>query len=128
MQAELLGAILHLRIVVNNRNPPLGYKKGQAVGQDDFASRQTILHWLVEKYPDSLLHRLLKNINPIATRRVFNHLLDGRSTKSEALEEFCQQARDSGHKVTELECITTSMLIDEAFWVVDSPFVVESSR
>jgi hypothetical protein len=127
MKAEILGALLHLTIVVNNRNPPLGYKRGQAVGPDDFASRRTVLHWLVEKYPNSLLHRLLKNINPIATCRIFNQLLDGRSTYSEALEECCQLARDSGHDVTDVECITTSILIDEAFRVLDSPFMVDQT-
>ena len=122
MKDQLLGAILHLTIVVNNRNPPLGFKRGQAVEPEDFDSRLTVLNWMVEKYPDSLLHRLYTNINPIATRWIFNQLLDGKRTYLNAMEECCQRARDYGHEPTLLECITSSMLIDDVFKVLDSPF------
>jgi hypothetical protein len=122
MGKELLGAILHITVVMNNRRPPLGFKRGQAVGPEDFSARRTILYWLVEKFPNSMLTRLLSDINPIAGRRIFNQFLDGKRDHGDALEECYQRCRMSGHETTALEWCMTSMLLDDAVSVLNSPY------
>jgi hypothetical protein len=125
---ELIEAARHLRDVVRTRDPPLGYIRGQAVGPQDRAARLIILNWLAEKFEDSLLTRLLREINPIATRRIFNNFLDGRMEFDDTILECVQRANDSGHEATALECCTTIQLLDEALIMVNSPFMVESSK
>jgi hypothetical protein len=124
---ELLDALFRLKVVAKYRIPPLGFKAGQAVGPEDKAAQLTVLHWLVEKYPDSLLPSLMMEKDPTATHRVFNAFLDGRRHFENTLEELCMQARDLGHEATLSELMTTTQLLDEAFFVLNSTLTAESS-
>jgi hypothetical protein len=124
MPPEVLGAILHLTLITNNRNPPLGYKRGQAVGPEDFSARRTVLLWLVEKFPNSMLIRLLTaDIDQrIAGHRIFNQFLDGKMNYVDTLEECNQRCKASGHETTPLEWTMTSKLLHEASFVLNSPY------
>jgi hypothetical protein len=123
---ELLDALFQLRVVARHRIPPLGFKQGEAVGPKDKAAQLIILRWLVEKHQDSLLPSLMMEKDPTATRRVFNQFLDGRRNFEATLEEFCTQARELGHEATLTESLCTMQLLDEALFVLNSPFMVES--
>jgi hypothetical protein len=121
-------AAQHLRDVVGTRqDPPLGFKPRQAVGLKDRLARVIVLQWLVEKFDGSLLTRLLNHINPIATRRLFNEFLDGKRTPENTLAVCVQMALASGHDPTALEWTMTSLLLDEAWQIQNSPSMVESS-
>jgi hypothetical protein len=124
---EFLDALFQLKVVARYRIPPLGFKKGQAVGPRDKAAQLIILRWLVEKYPDSLLPSLMMEKDPTATRRVFNQFLDGRRNFESTLEEFCMQARELGHEATLAEISTTSQLLDEALFVLNYSLLTAES-
>ena len=119
---ELLDALFRLKVVAKYRTPPLGFKAGQAVGPEDKAARLTVLHWLVEKYPDSLLPSLVMEKDPTSTHRVFNAFLDGTRDFEKTLEELSMQARDLGHEATLSELMTTTQLLDKALFVLNSTF------
>ena len=121
---ELLKALFRLRVVAKNRIPPLGFKRGQAVGPEDKDARLTLLHWLTVVVPGSLLHRLLKSVNPaalISVHRIFNSFLDDRINFEDTMEEFYQLAwTESGHEATALEWCTMSILLDDALFMQNS--------
>jgi hypothetical protein len=116
-EEEFLAAASHLRDVVRLREPQLGFKQGQARGPEDREARLTVLQGLVDKFDRSLLHRLLKDVNPIATRRIFNELLDGKRTYAEAMDEATQRSLDSGRKPEAIEWMEMSLLFDEALMI-----------
>jgi hypothetical protein len=116
---ELVEAIYQLR-EAKTRDPPLGFKRGQAVGPRDKAARGILLDWLADKFPDSLLH-WLSCFNPVGTLRVFNEFLDERSNYEDTMEECYQRAKNSGHAATALEWCSMSMLLDEALFILNSP-------
>jgi hypothetical protein len=124
---ELLDALFQLKVVARYRIPPLGFKKGQAVGPRDKAAQLIILRWLVEKYPDSLLPSLMMEKDPTATCRVFNEFLDGRRNFDSTREEFCMQARELGHEATLVEVLSTMQLLDEALFVLNSSLLAAES-
>jgi hypothetical protein len=115
----------HLRDVVRTRDPPLGFKRGQAVSLKDLIARRIVLLWLTVKFDASLLTRLLNDINPIATRRLFNQFLDGERTPENTLAVCVEMSMASGHDPTALEWTTTSMLLDEAWEIQNSPSILE---
>jgi hypothetical protein len=114
-------AAQHLRDVVRTRDPPLGFKRGQAVDLKDTMARLIVLQWLTRKFEGSLLTCLLNDINPIATRRLFNEFLDGEKTPENTLALCVQIAMASGHDTTASEWTMTSMLLDEAWEIQNSP-------
>ena len=120
---ELIDALFQLKVIARYRTPPLGFKEGEAVGPEDKAAQLVILRWLVERYPDSLLHILMMEKDPTETRRVFNQFLDGRRNLEDTREEFCMQARDLGHEATQAEILCTMQLLDEALHVLNSSLI-----
>ena len=116
-EEEFFAAASHLRDVVRLREPQLGFKKGQARGPEDLKARLTVLQGLADKFDRSLIHRLLKDINPIATRRIFNQLLDGQRTYAEAMNEATQRCMDFGRKPDAIEFAQMSQLFDEALMI-----------
>lgn len=114
-------AASHIRDVVMVRDPPpLGFKRGQAVGLVDNIAQLVVFQGLVEKFEDSLLNRLQRDINPIATRRVFCQFMDGQRTPEHTLAVCVEIAKASGHEATGLECCTTYLLLDEARMIQNS--------
>jgi hypothetical protein len=104
----------HLRDVVRTRDPPLGFKSGEAVGLKDLIARGIVLVWLMGKFDVSLLACLV-NINPIDSHRLFNQFMDGKRTAENTLGVCVEMSMACGHDPTALEWTTTSMLLDEAW-------------
>jgi hypothetical protein len=124
-----LAAVSHLRNVVQTRDPPIGYSRGQAVGPIDFTARFIVLEWLADKFKDSLMTRLLRTINPTAAHHIYNGFLDGKWGLFETMIQCTMHTTASGHELTELDWRTMAQLLNEAVSLVqNSPIKVQSSE
>lgn len=119
---ELLFAIHHVREILGKRDPPLGFKRGQAVGPKDYAARLVILNAVRKDYKEGLLNHLM-DIDPIETRRFFNEILDGRRTFDDTVvAESVRRVQASGHNPTVHERSQTAEQFEAAMKMHDLDF------
>jgi hypothetical protein len=123
--AEFLDAVCHLR-EMTSRVPLFGFKIGEAVAPEDTAARLVILNFVLNVYKEGLLNRLME-VDPFATRRLFNDFMDDRRTFDFTVDECIRRAEASGPYPTKEEWISTGKQLVEAWQLqyIDPPPVYE---